>query len=231
MAHERPDRDRHGHPVDPHRPMGLELDAVDKAEEIRAEEDEFHERLPLPFKILDTLVKSLMVLLLVLLLFAVGANVFGRFVLNQSLPATSELARFLFIWVIFLGAALAHLHREHIAVTLFVERMPRRVQRWFVVLQELIILTVVVALLVSAYEVLTTQPGTSPLLGVPLWLITISVPVSAALMGVISLYRIARAIASPASAEPAGIAATGHAEHHRPGAAGETARDDEAGQR
>ena len=189
----------HGRGVEPgpgsvHRPMGLELDGLGTGDEVAREEQERHDHLPRFFRILDSVLKTVMVAMLVVLLVAVGANVFGRFVLNSSLPATDELSRFLFIWVIFLGAALAHLHNEHIAVTLFVERMPRALQRWVVVLQEVIILVVIVALLVGAQQVLVLSPGSSPLLNVPLRLISFSVPFSAAVMGLITVYRIAVAL-------------------------------------
>lgn len=180
-----------------HRPTGLELDALGTGDEVAREEQERHAHLPRVFRLLDTVLKVVMVVLLVVLLVAVGANVFGRFVLNQSLPATAEMARFLFIWVIFLGAALAHLHNEHIAVTLFVERLPRSVQRVVVVLQEIVILVVVLFLLIGAQQVLVLSPGTSPLLNVPLRLISFSVPFSAAIMGAISLYRIGVALRRP----------------------------------
>jgi len=180
-----------------HRPAGLELDALGTGDEVAREEQERHQHLPRVFRLLDTVLKTVMVVLLVVLLGAVGANVFGRFVLNRSLPATDELARFLFIWVIFLGAALAHLHNEHIAVTLFVERLPKPLQRAVVVLQELIILVVVLFLLIGAQQVLVLSPGSSPLLDVPLRLISFSVPFSAAIMGLISLYRIGVALRRP----------------------------------
>lgn len=180
-----------------HRPQGLELDALGTGDEVAREEQERHDQLPRVFRLLDTVLKIVMVVLLVVLLVAVGANVFGRFVLNQSLPATAEMARFLFIWVIFIGAALAHLHNEHIAVTLFVERLPRPLQRAVVVLQEVVILVVVLFLLIGAQQVLVLSPGSSPLLNVPLRLISFSVPFSAALMGLISLYRIGVALRRP----------------------------------
>lgn len=180
-----------------HRPSGLELDALGTGDEVRREEQAAHDRLPRVFRLLDTVLKVVMVALLVVLLGAVGANVFGRFVLNRSLPATDELARFLFIWVIFIGAALAHLHNEHIAVTLFVEKLPPSLQRIVVVVQEVIIVVVMVFLLIGAQRVLSLSPGTSALLNVPLRLISFSVPFSAALIGVISLYRIGVALRGP----------------------------------
>ncbi len=196
MARTDPPAGDHHDPVmtDPHRPVGLELDALEDVGQLVELEREWHEHLPRFFRVIDTVVKHVMVVLLIALLVAVGANVFGRFVLNTSLPASAELARFLFIWVIFLGAALAHLHNEHIAVSLVQDRLPETARRWLVVLQEVVILVVVVALLVSAVRVMSISPGTSPLLNVPLTVVNFSVPFSAALMGIITLYRIGVAL-------------------------------------
>ena len=195
MAHvEPPARDPHPGPDDPHRPMGLELEGLGTAHLVAEEEKRLHRSLPMFFRVIDAVVKTVMVVLLVVLIGAVGVNVFGRFVLDQSMPGSDELSRFLFIWVIFLGAALAHLHNEHIAVSLLVERLPRRAQRVMVVVQELVILAVLVALLISASELMAISPGDSPLLKVPLQLINFSVPLSAALMSLVTVYRIAVAL-------------------------------------
>ena len=171
--------------------MGLDLDALGTRDQIAAEERERHGALPTALRLLDTVINVVMVLLLVVLVVSVAANVGGRFTGWWSLPAAGEIARFIFIWVIFLGAALAHLHNEHIAVSLLVERLPSVAQRPVIVLQELIILVVVVALLLSARQVMAISPGSSPLLNVPLQLVNFAVPFCAGLMAVITVYRIA----------------------------------------
>ncbi|MGB7447952.1 MAG: TRAP transporter small permease [Ornithinimicrobium sp.] len=187
MAHKHSgadEQDRPGQDFDPQQAAGEEDD------------NDWYGDLPPFFRVIDTVVKTVMVILLVMLIAAVGTNVFGRFVLNTSMPGSAELSRFLFIWVIFLGAALAHLHNEHIAVTLFVERLSPSLQRWVEVLKELIILVVVAALLISSRQVMSINPGTSPLLGVPLQWVNVAVPISAGLMGVVTFYRIAVALRS-----------------------------------
>lgn len=146
--------------------------------------------LPAFFRVLDLIFKTVMVAMLVVLVVSVGTNVFGRFVLDSSLAVSDQLARFLFVWVIFLGAALAHLHREHIEVDFLVQRVPPIVRRALVVVQELLILVLVVALLLGAREVLATSPGTMPLLGIPYNWMNFSVPVAAAVMGLVSIYRL-----------------------------------------
>jgi TRAP-type C4-dicarboxylate transport system permease small subunit len=178
----------------PQRPAGPELEALQgRADAVEAEREPFR-HMPAVFRLIDAVLKTVMAVLLLVLVVAVGANVFGRFVLNQSLAGSDELARFLFIWVIFLGAALAHLHNEHIAVGILTDRLRPSVQRWFVVVQELVILVVVIALLMGAAEVLSIDPGTSALLDVPLVIVNFAVPFAAGLMGMVTLYRLGVAL-------------------------------------
>ena len=187
MAEQAPDRPAPDRPRAAQAPAPLEsLPAEEAAEAERAA----RAALPRAFRLLDDVLKSVMVVMLVVLVVAVAANVFGRFVLNRSLATSDELSRFLFIWVIFLGAALAHLHREHIAVDLVVERLPSSLSKPVAVLQELLIGLVLVTLLVSAREVFAVDSGVSPLLHVPLWLVDASVPLCAGVMLLITAYRI-----------------------------------------
>jgi TRAP-type C4-dicarboxylate transport system permease small subunit len=179
-----PERDEH---------VGTTLD-VGNTEEFIARDREVVGTLPVFFRVLDTVLTVVMVVLLSVLVVSVGANVFGRFVLDNSLAISDELARFLFVWVIFLGAALAHLHREHIAVDLLVAKLPASLQRAAAVVQELLVLVLMVALLVGAREVLATAPGKFPLLGLPYNWMNIAVPTSAVVMGLVTVYRIAVAV-------------------------------------
>ena len=158
--------------------------------------------LPKLFRVLDTGLKSIMVLFLVILIVSVGANVFGRFVLDNSLAISDELARWLFVWVIFIGAALAHLHREHIAVDMIVNRFPIPVQRIALVVGELLILALMVALLLSGRQVLATDPGAFPLLRLPYNSMNVAVPLCALVIGMVTIYRIA-AIVRPARRDDA----------------------------
>lgn len=212
MSAQPPNPDRPGEPDRPGQPeragfkdprVELELSTLDhhQLEEQERAEHEWHEHLPLAFRVIDSVVKTVMVALLVALIVAVGANVFGRYVLNDSIAGSDEMARYLFIWVIFLGAALAHLHREHIAVQLVTDRLPASWQRPVTVVQELIVLGVVLALLYSSTSVLAISAGSSALLGVPLWLVSVSVPVCAGLMALITLYRIVVALRPTAHAQ------------------------------
>lgn len=162
-------------------------------EELAETERQTRKSMPVLFRLIDDVLRFVMVALLVVLIGTVAVNVVGRFVFHSSLATSDELSRFLFIWVIFLGAALAHIHGEHIAVDLIVTRLPRAFKRPVIVVQELLIGVVLVALLVSAQHVMSLSLGDSPLLGVPLNWVNASVPVCAVVMILITAYRLAGA--------------------------------------
>ena len=54
----------------------------------------------------------------------VAVQVFFRYVLNHSLFWSEELARFLLIWLTFLGASVAYHRRAHPGIDTFSLRLP-----------------------------------------------------------------------------------------------------------
>ena len=54
----------------------------------------------------------------------VAAQVFSRYVLNHSLFWSEELARFLLVWLTFLGAGVAYRRRAHASVDLLYQHLP-----------------------------------------------------------------------------------------------------------
>ena len=99
----------------------------------------------------------------------VAAGVVWRYVLRSPLVWTVELSRILFVWMTFLGAALAVKEGSHICVTLLVEHLPGRVRKYLGILR----LILVVAFLgfmvyVGARWVQLTAGTRTPALGLPL---------------------------------------------------------------
>ena len=50
-------------------------------------------------------------------------GVFSRKILGDQIRWTEELARFLLVWISFLGGALAYIADKHLGVDLLVERL------------------------------------------------------------------------------------------------------------
>lgn len=65
--------------------------------------------------------------LIVILIFT---QVLFRYLLNNSLNWTEELAKYLFVWMTFIGAACAFKDKIHIGVDFFVGLLPLKYQRY-----------------------------------------------------------------------------------------------------
>jgi TRAP-type C4-dicarboxylate transport system permease small subunit len=88
----------------------------------------------------DRALGLLCIVLFVVLVAVVTWQVFSRQVLNDSAPWTEEAARFTFVVLALLGAALVFSDRGHIAVELLVSKFPRTAQLATAVVVELLII-------------------------------------------------------------------------------------------
>lgn len=127
--------------------------------------------------------------ILVALIVSVSCNVVGRALFNNSLPWADELARMLFIWLVFIGAAAAFSRYEHIAVDALVRRLPLRLAHMLYLLQHLIITGLMVVMMWGGYQVLTRSSGRSAIMGVPLSVLSLSLVLCVTFIAAVSIWR------------------------------------------
>lgn len=144
---------------------------------------------PALFRWITLAMEHLIATLLVALIISVSANVIGRSLLNHSLPWADELARMLFIWLVFVGAAAAFTRYEHIAVDFLVRRLRPRAAHALYLLQHLIIAGLMGVVLWGGYLVMSRSTGRTALLGVPWNLINLALVLCAAFILAVSLWR------------------------------------------
>src|SRR5690554_6142746 len=144
---------------------------------------------PALFRWLTLAMEHVIATLLVALIVSVSANVVGRAVFNRSLPWADELARMLFIWLIFVGAAAAFARYEHIAVDILVRRLQSRAAHGLFLIQHLIITVLLAVMLWGGYVVMSRSTGRTALLGVPWNVINFSLVLCSAFILAVSLWR------------------------------------------
>ena len=111
------------------------------------------------------------------------AAVFSRYVLNDSIIWAEELARYLFIWVAFLGSALALKNGAHIGLDLIISSLPPTVKTVVEGLITILIgvfLAFVITASVTVVEI--TMGNTSSALGIPMGMVYLAIPVGCSLM-------------------------------------------------
>ncbi|HLE42615.1 MAG TPA: TRAP transporter small permease subunit, partial [Methylomirabilota bacterium] len=123
----------------------------------------------------------------------VFVSVFFRYVLNDSLPWAEELSRFIFVYIAFLGAALAVERGSHLVVDVARELVPPAVQRLIRFLSDVLVATVLCFLVVEGGK-LTSNSGwlKSTALSWPMSVFTFTVPLGTGLMLVYMASRGAR---------------------------------------
>jgi len=109
---------------------------------------------------------------LALMAVLVFGNVVLRYVFHSGITWSEEMSRFLFIWMVFLGAVGALKDRDHLGVDMLLKRLSNRVKRVAFLLSHLIILYVLWILLDGSWEMtLINVNSAAPATGLPLSLI------------------------------------------------------------
>ena len=110
-------------------------------------------------------------------------HVIGRYILQAPIFFSEELARYLFIWAVMLGASIVNRKDEHTNVTFFVMKLPRKVECIFYVVREIIIIFLLAATvyygIILSYTMRTVETSA---LGWSWALIYISLPIGSLLM-------------------------------------------------
>lgn len=111
------------------------------------------------------------------------AQVFFRYVLNSSLSWSEELARYLSIWTIFLGVAIAFRRRAMIAIESITQLVPKKVG--FILQTTALLLSFVfcIYLIIFGVGMLETVSNQKSIaLGIPMWIPYLSIPFGAVFM-------------------------------------------------
>ncbi len=104
---------------------------------------------------------------LVVIVVVVSAQVFSRKVLNQSIRWSEEVALLLMVWMAFISLAIGIEKKLHIAIGLFFDRFPRKVQ--YIIEKATNILIMVFGLVLFYYGIKLMQFTSSSTLPATKW--------------------------------------------------------------
>jgi len=148
---------------------------------------------------LITLVEWWAVFLLAALAVVVCLGVFFRYVLNASLVWYDEFASYALVWLTFYGAVVAQYHQRHINFDLLVEKLAPPARRVADVVSELAVLGFQFVLFYYGW-ILTERMGDETAISLP-WIqiawVTSVLPVTGALMLIVSLWRLIGLLTRP----------------------------------
>lgn len=128
------------------------------------------------------LIKVIGIVMLLMTAF-VFIQVICRYIFNFTLPWTEELARYLMIWAVFLGAAVSLRQSNLIALEILVQFTPKSISKIIQIIAQVISLIFFVVLVNTGMDMLKISGfETAPVTKLPMSIVYSSLPVSMVLM-------------------------------------------------
>lgn len=141
------------------------------------------------------LLKALIALCLAGMVVLVFGNVALRYLFNSGISVSEELSRWLFVWLTYLGAALALREHGHLGVDTLVAKLPRAGKKLCFVVAQALMLAISWLMLSGSWQQTVINMGSSaPTSGLPMGILHLSAVVFAATALAINAYELLRAL-------------------------------------
>jgi len=108
-------------------------------------------------------------------------NVVLRYAFDMSLTWAGELTNYIFIWSAFFGVAYGFKLNTHISIDLIIQKIPKELAKFFVVLSQLITLVFLLFISYFGYELILLTIELEEIsvdLDIPLWLVYLVLPIA-----------------------------------------------------
>ena len=143
------------------------------------------------------LAKASIIVISIVMICVTLAQVIFRYVIAAPLPWSEELARYCFVWIVFLGGAVGLSRGIHLGVDLFVNMLPGKAQRGLDMLTSILIGAFAVTVIYASVPVLKMNMfQRSPALGAQMSWIYIAIPISMGLIFLICAERVLKQLFS-----------------------------------
>jgi TRAP-type transport system small permease protein len=133
-------------------------------------------------KLLDKVLKGVLILLFSLLVIVTVVQVVSRFI-GAPLQGTDEAVRFMFIWLIFIGIAYGMREKVHIEVDFFVSRFSETIQFWLTMFNHVLMAAYTFVIIYYGIEVTQVMGAQlAPISRIPMSYIFVAAPIGGILL-------------------------------------------------
>ena len=149
--------------------------------------------------------RFLIALLLAAIVLLIFANVFMRYVLNDSLSWGEELTLWLFVWFVWLSVSYAFQKYEHVRITAFHGLLSQRGQKLLDIVVDVLILVFFAVLIFECIKLILlpfVASQTSVVLGIPIPVLYASAPIGAALSSIRVIQHLVKTLLAPIAQNP-----------------------------
>ena len=148
-------------------------------------------------------VEGLLLVMMVVLCADVFLGVFSRYVMRSTFTWYDEIARLVFVWIVFLGAAVGVRRSGHFRLRLVIDRFPPALRRAADVFGVLAIMGFGLVLIQQGWKLVELgQFQQTPVMGLSKGYVYASMPAGGALIVLYSLRHLWRALTGAPAAAP-----------------------------
>jgi TRAP-type C4-dicarboxylate transport system permease small subunit len=128
-------------------------------------------------------IEMLLFILGITMAFVVALQVYFRYGLNQSLFWSEELARYLLVWLTFLGASVGYHRQVHPGIDIVYRALPALGKRIAAIVVHLICIVLFIVMILYGIQFAAfVRFQITPALNLPKWIVCSIVPISGAIM-------------------------------------------------
>lgn len=139
--------------------------------------------------IINGVIKWVLIIMFIAMVIVVFLQVLFRFVLNQPLAWTEEMARYLLVWLTFLGAGYGMSVKAHPSIELLYEKTSGLVKKGLTIISAALIVFFFWQIIDSSLEFISrSMAQKSPALQIPMGYIYYVIPISSVLFIINLLY-------------------------------------------
>ena len=134
----------------------------------------------------DKLESHILVFALAFSTILIFVQVIFRYVLNNSLTWSEELARYIFIWLIWLGTSISMKSKEHIRMDMLSNALHGKAKVGLDLFSNILMLAFCVFLVIYGWTLVSsmmTRGNLSVALRLPMWIVYLSLPFSQLIVG------------------------------------------------
>lgn len=158
---------------------------------------------------LQRAVEGFLGILLAVMVALVFGNVVLRYGFNTGIAISEEVARYIFVWMIGIGAVVAVREHTHLGVDSLVRRLPRRGKLFCAIVSDVLVLVAMWLLLKGSWiQTIINYPTASPVSGISMAVLYIPGVITSVAIGLLLLLHLYRIIFVGATDEDLAISAS-----------------------
>jgi len=133
-------------------------------------------------KVLDKMINIFLMFSLLSIEIVIVVGVYSRYILGQPIMGTEAVSRLGFIWLTFIGMAAVTRDHEHIRVTYFADKLPKKEKLILEQVIDVIIIIFLVVVIKTSFSFMNIQKGImTSAIGLPRTVFTLAITIGATL--------------------------------------------------